>query len=185
MNNKNWQSLKQTTKSFIKKDDGSTAVEFVLIAIPFTYLLVGILEMCLMFAGGAILHGGTADSGRMIRTGQVQAAADPQSAFEDALCDHVSLVINCNELVYEVVNLGEDGMQTASAVEPILDEDGNMQPREFDPGQQDTVTLVRVAYRYPIKTPMFAEFLSDTPDNKKLFMSTVVIKNEPYQFIED
>jgi len=169
---------------FAHDETGATAVEFSLVAIPFMFMLIGLIEMGLMFAAGAVLHGGTADAGRLVRTGQIQAAADPEAAFEQALCDHVSALMACADITYEVVNLGEEGFQGASAVAPVINDDGDMQPRPFDAGEQNTVTLIRASYRYPIKTPIFAPLLSDTPDNKKLFMSTIVIRNEPYAFDE-
>jgi Flp pilus assembly pilin Flp len=163
-------------------ENGATAVEFGLIGVPFLILLIGLLEMCIMFAVGASLHGGTAVSGRLIRTGQIQAAADPQIAFEEALCEHVNILMPCGELTYEVINIGDEGFRGASVLEPDIDDDGEMNPRGFDPGKQNEVILIRAAYRYPIKTPMFAPLLSDSAGNTKLFMSTVVLQNEPYAF---
>lgn len=166
-------------------ENGASAVEFALIAIPFIYLLAGILEMCLMFAAGAILHGGTGEAGRLIRTGQIQSTADPQAAFEEALCDHVGIFLDCEAIVYEAIHLDEEGFAGASVVEPDINDDGEMQPREFDPGEENSVILIRAAYNYPIMTPLFADFLSDAPNNTKLFISTLVLKNEPYKFTED
>ena len=37
-------------KNWIGNTDGATAVEFALVAAPFTFLLVGIIELSLMFA---------------------------------------------------------------------------------------------------------------------------------------
>lgn len=174
----------QTPVRILTDETGATAVEFGVVAVPFLLILIGLLEMGLMFAAGAVLQGGTQEAGRMVRTGQIQSAGDPEAAFRDALCNHVDTLIDCNDLTYEVIELGEAGFQGASAVEPVINEDGVMQPRPFDPGTEDSVVLVRAAYLYPIKTPLFAALLADSAGNRKLFMSTVVIRNEPYAFTE-
>jgi Flp pilus assembly protein TadG len=165
-----------------KNEDGATAVEFAFLAIPFVYMLVGILEMCLMFAGGTILHGGTGVAGRLVRTGQLQAQADPEAAFRTALCEEVSIFLNCDNIVYEVIDLGEGGFSAGSVAPPKITEDGEMEAGEFDPGEEGSVILVRASYLYPIVTPIFSSFLSDAPNNSKLFISTLVIKNEPYKY---
>lgn len=165
-------------------ETGTTAVEFGIVAIPFILILVGLLEMGLMFAAGTVLEGGTQEAGRMVRTGQIQAAGDPEAAFRAALCDHVDTFMNCDDLTYEVIELGDAGFHGASAVEPVIDEDGVMHPRPFDPGEENSVVLIRAAYLYPIKTPLFAHLLADSAGNRKLFLSTVVIRNEPYAFTE-
>lgn len=172
----------QKIRSLFKKDDGATAVEFGLLAIPFIYMLVGILEICMMFAAGAVLEGGTGAAGRLVRTGQVQAEADPEGAFRDALCDHVNILMDCDDLLYEVIDLGAGGFGGASVIEPDINEDGEMNPREFDPGDDESVVLIRAAYYYPILSPIFADLMSDAPNNTKLFISTIVIQNEPYQY---
>lgn len=171
-------------RKFGSDDRGITAVEFGFMAIPFAYLMIGMAEMAFMFTAGTILQGGSEDAARLIRTGQAQESGDPESMFEDLLCDKVETFIDCNELQYEVIEIEEDNFSAIEAgyYDSEFDDDGNLQGRGFSPGQQNSVVLVRVAYLYQIVTPLFGQFMSNYPGNHKLFVSTVIMQNEPYDF---
>lgn len=165
-----------------KADDGATAVEFTFMAVPFSLILLGMIEMALMFTAGTILQGATEDAARMVRTGQVQMAANPKQAFEDRLCQDASVFIPCADIKYEVIAMPDNDFFEAADYEPVFDDDGNLQPRPFGPPAQNGVTLVRVSYRYPLLTPVFATWMADTPDSRKMLMATVIMQNEPYRF---
>jgi Flp pilus assembly protein TadG len=166
-------------KSWLNDDSAATAVEFSLIAFPFTYLLMGIIEMSLMFAGMSTLDESTSTAARMIRTGQVQQyAGDPQQLFEDKICERASVFLDCSRIQYEVIKL--NGFSDFSSYPPSFDDDGNLMSNGFDAGGVDDVVLIRTAYRYPLLTPLLASAFSDSTGNTKLMMSTVVLETEPY-----
>ena len=52
--------------------DGSVAVEFGLASIPLFILIIGLLEVSLMYASATVLEGGTVMASRLIRTGQTR-----------------------------------------------------------------------------------------------------------------
>lgn len=168
-------------------EDGATAIEFAFFTIPFLFLIIGLIELGLMFTAGTLLQGATDNAARTIRTGKAQTSGDPQGMFESELCDTVSIFLDCGELVYEVIKIDDgDGFSGASTnvtlVQPAIDEDGNLEAEGFNPGKENSLILVRVAYRYPLMTPFIAPFLADNTDGKRLLMSTAIIQNEPYKF---
>ena len=55
-----------------RRREGSTAVEFALVAFPFFILLFGILEIGLMLLVDALVETAASDAGRQIRTGLAQ-----------------------------------------------------------------------------------------------------------------
>jgi len=171
----------------IRNDDGVTAIEFAFFAVPFVFLLIGMIEIGMMSTAGTILQGGTDDAARIIRTGQAQQSADPQGLFEDRLCDKVNLLLDCDDLVYEVIKI-DDGQgfggvsDNMSLIEPSFDSDGNLASDGFDPGSENSLVIVRVTYRYPLLSPFVGPFFSDKNDNTRLLMSTAIIQNEPYDF---
>lgn len=174
-------------KSFLKKDDGVTAVEFSFFAIPFAFLMVGMVEVGMMSTAGTLLQGATDDAARLIRTGQAQNSGDPQGAFEDKLCEKVDLLIDCDDLVYEVIKIDEaQGFGGIAGnmmlVEPTFDPNGDLIPGGFDAGNENSLVIARVTYRYPLFTPFAGPLLADRNDNTKLLMSTAIIQNEPYDF---
>ena len=162
------------------QEQGSVAVEFSLIVAPLVMIMLGIIELSLFYAAGSILQGGTDAAARVVRTGQVaQAAGDPQELFEDTLCAHAASFIDCNDIVYEVIQVA-DGFAGASGVAPTYDADGNLVSGGFDPGGSLEVVLIRAAYRYEFVTPLVGPLLSDGYGMSRLLMSTVVIETEPY-----
>lgn len=164
-----------------RREDGVAAVEFALIAMPFFLMIVGILEIAMFFAAGTVLEGGAASASRLIRTGQLQAQADPEEAFRTALCDHVSSMIPCHRLQYEVILLEEGTFSAISNYEPEFDDDGNLIPAGFSMGGSSDVILVRTVYRYTFLTPFLGSIITgDAGRNWSMHTAMSVIKAEPF-----
>lgn len=164
---------------FRRKADGAVAIEFALVSFPFIFLMLGILEMSLMFGAQSVLLGATNDAARLVRTGQVQqATGDPEQLFYDLLCDKADSLLRCSDMQYEVVAI--DQFSSFDQYEAQYDQDGNLISRGFVPGGVNSVNLIRVIYRYHLKTPLIGNVLSDGPNNTKLLMATVVLQAEPY-----
>ncbi len=171
-------------RSFFKRwagnTEGTTAIEFSLMAIPYIFLTVGIIELSIMYASASLLEGATGSAARLIRTGQLQqGGGDPETVFREALCDYATVLIQCNDIQLEVLhmeNFPEAGASTAQ-----FDEDGNLVSGGFDAGGSDETILIRVAYRYHMMTPFVGTLLAG-PSNERLFISTIVLQTEPYEF---
>ena len=173
--------------SFKKREDGVAAIEFAIFAIPFFLLIMGIIEIGIMFGAATVLNGATEDAARLIRTGQAQNSGDAEKDFAEELCNQIKAFVDCDDLKYTVVKLDtDDDFVTAygdpSIVPPVVNP---VDPKElsastFDAGEQNDRIIVRVAYDYQLMTPLAAPFFSDRPNNKRLLISTAVIQNEPY-----
>lgn len=134
-----------------------------------------------MYAAGSMLEGATGSAARLIRTGQIQQAADsdPEAAFRSALCSYASVLIDCNNVQIEVQRL--DSFADVDALPPSFNEDGDFVSRGFAAGGSNDRVLVRAVYRYPMMTPFIGPLLTG-PDNTRLFISSVVLQTEPYEF---
>lgn len=159
---------------------GAATIEFALLVFPFLLVLLAIIELGFMFAASVILEGSTHAAARVVRTGQVQGAADPVTFFQDAICNEIGGLITCNDIVHEVIPVPDGSFASAGAAE--FDADGNMVSRGFDPGGVSDVVVVRASYLYEFATPLLGMLLSPRGDNAVLLMSTVTIRNEPYDF---
>lgn len=167
-----------------RRDDGTVAVEFGLLGVPFITMLIGTFELSLFFASSVVMEGATNYAARLIRTGQVQTAANPIQVFEDNLCDRVGLMIDCEDVEYEVVPVPGDNFANAGALAPTYDAAGNLVSQGFDPAGSSDVVLIRVVYRYQFLTPFMSEMIMEegSGNNSMRIVSTVVIQNEPYEF---
>lgn len=170
-------------KLWRKNEDGAVAIEFALVAAPFFITIVGILEFCLFFATGMALEGAAHDAARVIRTGEAQKSGDPVTAFEERLCNTISVIIDCEGVSYEVIEIPDDSFYSVADYEPQFDEDGNLVSQGFAPGGVESTVLVRLAYRYNFATPLMGHLLDGgAVDNARTHMATVVLRNEPYAF---
>ena len=87
-------------RRFVRKEDGSSAVEFALIAAPFMALIFAILETALVFFSGQALETAVADASRLILTGQAQTQGMSQTTFKDAVCARIFGLFDCQSGVY-------------------------------------------------------------------------------------
>lgn len=164
-------------------DSGVAAVEFSLVGIPFIFMVIGLIEMSLMFTAQSVLEAATAEASREIRTGAVQQGGG-QNLFSQELCDFADTFIPCNALQYQVVAM--DNFGEAQDFPPAtFDEDGNLEDQQFDPGGVSDVVMIRTAYQYPIKTPMFQFMLTNNGGTSRTMLSTVVLQTEPYEFEDE
>lgn len=164
-----------------RNEKGAAAIEFSLVAVPFTLMVIGIIEVCLLFTAGSLLEGAVYDASRKIRTGQVENSADPEQTFADALCDHAGVLLDCSDFQYDVRVLGTFADAVAVPA-PQVDENGNMVDQGFDAGGVSDIIMVRVSYRYPLMTPLIGDIFGQYGGNKRLLVSTTVFQTEPYKF---
>lgn len=174
--------LLKLLKRYKKKEDGVTAIEFSLLAIPYLLLTLGLIELSVMYASASLLEGATSSAARLIRTGQIQqddTGAGTETLFRDAICSYATVLINCNDVVIEIQEMESFGDFDAMA--PVYDSDGNLVSQGVDAGGADSRVLIRAAYRYDLMTPLVGPLMGG-PDGSRLFMSTIVLQSEPYDF---
>jgi Flp pilus assembly protein TadG len=171
-----WARLRPILAPFLRDERGNALLEFALVAPPFLLLLVGTLEVSMMFFASAVIEGATKEAARQIRTGQIQEAADPLVAFQNELCGSLAGIIDCGRVVLNVQTFS-----SFSAVSmPIeLDEDGEIVNTGFAPGGSSAVTVVRAMYRWRFSTPLIERAMPSGPSGH-LLVSTVAFQNEPY-----
>lgn len=168
----------------IKREEGATAIEFAMVALPFILTLFGIIEISLAYTAGTLLEGGTVSAARLIRTGQIQTgSADPETAFREELCNQADILVVCDNIQVEAIPMPDDSFGSVGDYAVQYDNDGNMVSRGFDAGGVSDVMLVRVYYAYPFLTPMIGTLLGGADQTMPL-LSTVVFQTEPYQIEE-
>ena len=167
-----------------KNRDGATAIEFAFLAMPYLLLSLGIIELSLMFASESLLEGATSRAARTVKTGQLQQSApeNMEGEFREKICDYAPVLIRCNDIVIEARVMGS--FSDYGAMQPAYDEDGMMVSNGFALGGSSEKVLIRVAYNYTAITPLVGQMLWGA-DSSRLFMSTVVLQAEPYDFSEE
>lgn len=171
-------------RRFWRATEGSTAIEFAILAPIFFALLGATLETSIVFLTGQVLESAVQDAGRAVRTGQAQRRGDTLEKFRTALCDGTIGLVDCSKLHIEVTTVND--FKTATVNAPIdwtcKSNCDWTRPEAYAPGQGSSTVLVQVYYKYPLilTSGFFGVGQADLPDGKRLLGSVTVFKNEPF-----
>jgi Flp pilus assembly protein TadG len=162
-------------RRLVRKEDGSAAVEFGMVAAPFLLLVFAIMETAIVFFAGQALETAVADSARLIMTGQAQTQGFNQAAFKNAVCAKIYGLFNCASGLYVDVKTytSFSGVDLSMPV----DASGNFQNNQtYNPGGPGSIVVVRLFYQWPI----YVSLLQNMSGNKRLLVATSAFRNEPY-----
>ncbi len=174
-------ALKPKCGKFYRGDEGTTAVEFSMLLVPYIMVVLAILEVSLMYLSASLLEGSTTNAARMIKTGQIQqsGSVDPAGDFRNVLCSQAAIIIACDDIEIEAQTMvSYDDFDT---LQPQFDDDGNMVSQGFAVGGSNDRILIRASFRYEMMTPLIGPLLGG-PDSSHVFISTLVLQTEPYEF---
>lgn len=167
-------------RRFVRSQDGATTVEFAMVVAPFLAMLFAILETAIVFFAGQTLETANADSARLIMTGQAQTQGFSQAQFKNAVCAKIYGLFNCQTGLFIDVKTYSSfaGINNAKPV----DSEGNLQTGSFgyQPGGPGDIVVVRMIYQWPVYVSLLGLNLSDSAGGKRVIMSTVAFRNEPY-----
>lgn len=169
-------------RPLVRRQDGATTVEFGLVAAPFLAMIFAIVETAIVFFAGQTLETAAADSARLIMTGQAQTQGYDQAAFKNAVCSKIYGLFNCQAGLYVDVKTYTSFASINNSQLP-LDANGNLQTGTFgyQPGGPGDIVVVRLLYQWPVYVSLLGLNLSDSAGSKRLLMSTIAFRNEPYQ----
>ena len=173
--------------SFLRNEDGSTAIEFGLIALPFMLFVLAILGMGLYFLVSVSLEHGAEAASRKIRTGQVESNAVTVGQFRNLVCQNVGPAIDCSKLSIIV-----QSKKTWSELtpEPCLDKDNKIagstgkssEAISKYSGSASEVVLVTLCYRWDLANNFKFLKLGSGANGSgpAIIQAATAFKSEPY-----
>lgn len=167
-------------RKFARQQDGAAAVEFAMVAAPFLAMVFAIMETAVVFFASQALETAGSDSARLIMTGQAQTQGFDQTKFKQAVCARIYGLFNCTGGLYVDVK-NYSSFAAINTAKPI-DSSGNVQTGTFGyaPGGPGDIVVVRLMYQWPVYVSLLGLNLSDSSGSKRLLMSTIAFRNEPY-----
>lgn len=174
--------LRKLIVRFGKRNDGAAAVEFAIVVVPFFALMFAIIELALVFWAGQVLETAVNDTSRLIMTGQAQKQNFDQARFKTELCNRVLGLFSCGSAM--MIDVRTSGaFASANLNKPTYKPDGSIDNSgfQYNAGGPGDIVIVRVMYEWPLILRTFGLDLADTPSGKRLIMSAVAFRNEPYQ----
>lgn len=150
---------------------GIASLEMALVAGPVFLALMAVIEIGYTQLISTVLDIGVDEAARQIRTGQVQQSGNPITTFNNILCNRVSSVLSCSDLVVDARNYS----QFSGLPDMSIPEQGST---SFQTGNAGDIIVVRVAYPWSFKTPMLESAMGNWASN---IVSSFVFRNEPYE----
>lgn len=167
---------------FRRSGEGTTAVEFALIAPAFLATLIAVLQTCVFVFAQQTLQTAAMQAGRMIMTGQVQNGNMTQSQLmTNNICPMLQPLFNCNSIMVDVQSYSSfSGVDTST---PTLSYNAQGQVSNnwsFNPGNPGQVVIVRLIYQWSVVGGPLGFVLSNLPNSGAEMMGISAFRVEPY-----
>lgn len=181
----------RTIKSLFSKrrrQRGSAAVEFALVATPFFFLLFGLFEIMMIFLIQTTLESAISEESRKIKTGQANAGAGINAAtFKANVCARMMGMISCNDRLFIFV---QNQPVTGTLPSPVDDPNLLNAPVYTQNTAAGSIVVVRGVVMWKLITPgitgAFANTTSAGPNSdlgtgNRMMIATSAFRNEPFQ----
>lgn len=167
---------------FFRNREGSTAIEFAALAIPFMLLVFAVLESCISFAAQQVMANATDDVARQFRTGQLKADGMDEAQLRSLLCERMEVIVTSGCPGLEVDLREYATFEEAAQVRILLGPDGDIDTTDFDvsPGRSMSRNMLRVFYRWPVITDFMRKSMANLPNGKTLHFASITWQNEPF-----
>lgn len=175
---------REARRGFFADRRGAVAIEFTLLALPFTLLVFSTIESCVAFAAQEMMANATHDVSRLILTGKVRAADVDESKLKTMLCDRMKIMFSsssCTSTI--VVDLRAYPTFAAAATQRVKVTNGELDTSGFkvEVGGAGTKSMLRVFYKWPNLSNIPAKLMPTAlKDGKTLQFATEIWQNEPF-----
>jgi Flp pilus assembly protein TadG len=174
-----WSGLLRRARSFLRRRDGFSALEFGLIAVPFLLLVFGTIEVALIFWAGYELENATAATARLIRTGQAQNSGWTSTQLTAQLCSRVVILANCETTVR--LNVQTFSTFAGITAPSPLDANGAVKTTfNYSLGVSGSIVLVTAYYEWTLANPLTKATFANLGDGNYLLQASAAFRNEPY-----
>ena len=184
-------------RAFVRARDGTAAIEFALLAIPYFMIIFAILETFVAFVAEQVVSNAVDTLSRQIRTGQITAANTTGQQFRQAFCNQISVLIACSaaELATPTnLYLDVKTYTTFAAVPTTIPRVSSSDPYSdlnttgfsFTPGGSGSINMVRAYYRWQIIVDLLRPYLTNihpsdgSMPSTYLIVATGAFQNEAY-----
>lgn len=154
------------------------ALELALIGPVFFLLLLSVFDISIMSFRESSLRAAAEAGARVLRTGEVARAGDPETEFVSAMCDGAA-VIDCDDIAYDVRPYAS--FNAVNFAPLPLDANGDPAGTQFTSGTADQVLAVRLMTRHQFVTPYLDRAFAHAEAGDLLLEATIIVRGEPWQ----
>jgi Flp pilus assembly protein TadG len=162
--------------------DGTTAVEFALIAPPFLAVLIAILQLASYLFAQQALQTAVVAAGRLILTGQVQNAGLTQAQFQtNDVCPLLPAMFTCSNLYVSVQSFTNFAGATTTIPSLTISANGTMSSTgAYSLGGPGEVMVLQLVYPWKIITGPLGALLPNFSNGYSEIMGITAFRVEPY-----
>jgi Flp pilus assembly protein TadG len=168
-----------TCAVWLRDASGATAVEFAAIAPMMLAILLGVLQVALVWFAKTELFSATQSAARLVFTGQTASTYNSQAKFLNALCANLPVIFQCSGIMINMAP--QASISSVSTATPTLTYNSSgavTNTFAYNAGTNDSVMVLQVMYQFPvIAAPLFN--ISTQANGTLLLVATVVFQNEP------
>jgi Flp pilus assembly protein TadG len=162
----------------LRDRDGTAAVEFGLVVLPFCVMVFAILEVALIFTLDSVLENAAISTGRLVRTGQASAQGMTAAQFKTSLCSRMSIFSGSCE-ANATVDVRVIPQFNTTPPDPLAGDGFDPSGLTYANGNPGDLVLVRVWYQHPLLTSFLSQGLSSVGDRTAMLTATTAFRNEP------
>ena len=167
-----------------KNEDGTTAIEFAIVAVPFFMFIFGLMGVSSYFFIMTSVEKGMDQSSRLIRTGQAQTANMSVKDFKKAICDKAGNWVKCKN-VQVFVQKFPDWDQVvpqpciANNTSVVNTAGGDEMIADYA-GAANDIVLVTTCYKWDFAARIPFMDLGQMNDGALMMQTATAFRTEPY-----
>lgn len=157
---------------------GASALEFALVATPFIFLLLAVMEIGLVYFANFSLENTVSYGARLVRTGQAQTQTFDAGRFKAEVCKHIAAPITCDGLKLDVRHFAN--FTDSQLTDPM--QNGKIKTNfSYDPGEAGDIVVVRAFFEWELMS-IFPKTirLSNMTNGNRMLIATAAFRNEPF-----
>ncbi len=167
---------------FKRDRKGSVAIEFTMLALPFSLLVFAILESCISFGAQQVMANAVDTVARDIRVGNIKTTVATPAYIRQQICDKITLLVTSGCPGLEVdLKTYPSFAAVPTSIPRTPTGDVNTAGFGSSVGGPGTIHHLRIFYRWPYVSDFIGHKLASLPGNKTLLYSSATWTNEPYQ----
>ncbi|MUO80507.1 pilus assembly protein [Agrobacterium vitis] len=192
-----WRRWILAARRLRRSRDGSAAIEFAILAIPYFLIIFAILETFVAFIAEQTVNSAVDTLGRQLRTGNItynQARSTDKTAteFRQLFCNEISFLLTCDADEVATPNRLWLDVRTFSAFSAmpttIATTAGSLDTSSFafTPGGASSINMLRAFYYWPVTTDLVRPYIATihrpgvSSNSDYLIVSTMAFQNENY-----
>jgi Flp pilus assembly protein TadG len=165
-------------RSLSKDREGSAAIEFAILALPFFVVIFAIAEIAIMFFVDSGLDAALHKAVRQVRVGVAKSGNWDVTKFKQVVCGELSFSFDCSSKLKVRATLVTD-MSSITKASPIAG--GNLNVTEdFNLGDSGSYVLVQAFLPWNPTFKLYSISSAQLSDGSYVLGSAELIKNEPF-----